>query len=344
MEVMMAKEHPDPIEPTYRRRKYVSVSTLCSFARCHRRYFYQKNGLQSDSLSLNPLYGSAMHEGVPVALETEDLDLAMDAFLRSWVDIEEQIDALGIDAKKHNRTCASRSLQHFIFTHSGKKSLYKLQAPPEGSLERDETTSPYEVPWAIDIGARVPLAGRLDGLCTHRDTGESWVWELKTTGAYLSSRFFDAHEMYTQNLTYALVSQTLNVPASGVIVEAMLVHDKKVDNQSEMIPVQPHHLEDILLWLQRTTNSLLEAEDIYADLLEKHDGNANLAAAAFPKDFTGCTPYTHYYIPGMRCEFADMCRVPDWRSLADLYKVVPDHDFLKITVGGNDIIKTPKLN
>lgn len=336
-------ESEERLEPTYRPRKYVSVSTLCSYVRCPRKYFYEKNGLRQDTLSLNPEYGSAMHEAIPVALETESLEQSMDAFLTYWVDIEKEIEVRGIDAKKHNRHSASRTLQHFIFTHSGRKSIYKLMHPPEGSLEREGTTSPFEVPWAIDIGARVPLAGRLDGLCTHRDTGESWVWELKTTGRYLNSQFFDAHEMYTQNLTYALVSQTLDVPCAGVIIEGVLVHASKVDNQCQMIPIQPHHLEDVLLWLQRTTDSLLDAEIVYAELLEEHDGNANLAAKAFPKDFTGCTPYTHYYTPGWRCDFADLCRVPDWRALSDLYKVMPDHDFLKITMEGVDVPK-PELN
>lgn len=334
----MTDETIERLEPEYRPRKYVSVSTLTSYSRCPRKYFYEKNGLRHDSLQLNPEYGKAMHEAVPVALETEDVELALEAFLSIWEDIEKEIEIRGIDPKKHNRHNASRSLQHFIFTHAGRKSIYKLTPPPEGGLERDETTSPYEIPWAIDIGERVPLAGRLDGICKHRDTGEPWVWELKTTGMYLNSQFFDAHEMYTQNLTYALVSQTnLDVPAAGVIIEGMLVHDKKVDNQCQMIPIQPHHLEDVLLWLQRTTRSLLEAEDMYADLLVKHDGDANAAALAFPKDFTGCTPYTHYYRPGWRCDFADLCRVPDWRSLSDLYKVVPDHDFLKVTVEGGDV-------
>lgn len=330
---------PD-IEPVYKKRKYLSVSTLVSFARCPRKYFYEKSGLRSHGVQLAPEYGKCMHEGVPVALETEDLGQAMDAFLGGWVEIEEELEQLGaMSDAKHNRKCAERSLQHFIFTHSGHKSIYKLVDPPEGALPLDNKTSRYEVPWAIDIGLRLPLAGRMDSFCVHRDTGEPWVWELKTASR-LGTNFFDAHEMYIQNLTYSLVGQTLNVPVAGVIVEGMLKDKNKVDNQCQMIPVQQHHLEDVLGWLQRTGRALLNAEDLFILKTMKEAGKPE---SAFPKDFTGCTPYTHFYMPWFRCNYADLCRVPDYRSLTDLYRVVPDHDFLQMTVDP-DATRTAKTS
>lgn len=334
-------EQSETTEIEYRPRKYLSVSTLVNYARCPRRYFYDKCGLRSDGLMLAPTYGSCMHEAVPVALETEKLEPAMEAFLKGWVPVEEEMETRGIEDKKRTRIHAARSLQHFIFTHSGRKSIYKLVPPPEGALPLDNKTSSFEVPWAIDIGLRVPLVGRLDSMCEHRDTGEPWVWELKTTSR-LNAGFFDAHEMYTQNLTYVLVGQTLNIPVAGVIVEGILVDARKVDNQCQMIPVQQHHLEDIMMWLKRTGQSLLDAEDKYAHWVTVKGTESAFPdiepVNAFPKDFTGCTAYTHYYIPAWRCEYADLCRVPDWRSLTDLYKVVPDHDFLQMTLEQDDII------
>lgn len=327
-----------PQEVKYRPRTYLSVSTLVNYARCKRRYFYDKCGLRSDGIMLAPRYGSCMHEAVPVALETSNLGQSMDAFIKGWVEVEEEMELRGIEDKKRTRKHAERSLQHFIFTHSGRKSIYNLVPPPEGALPLDDKTSSFEVPWAIDIGLRVPLVGRLDGMCEHRDTGESWIWELKTTSR-LNAGFFDAHEMYVQNLTYVLVGQMLQIPVAGVIIEGMLVDAKKVDNQCQMIPVQEHHLEDVLLWLQQTGQSLLDAEENYALLEEQGDNPIN----SFPKDFTGCTPYTHYYMPAWRCDYADLCRVPDYRMLTDLFKVVPDHDFLQMTLEKDDIISpTPK--
>lgn len=336
----------DRLEIKYRRRKYLSVSTLISFARCHRKYFYEKNGLRSPGLQLAPIYGSALHQAVPVALDTEDITLAMEAFLSGWVETEEQMDILGDTDKKRNRTCAKRSLEHFIFTHRGGKSIYKLIPPPEGAIPLGSKTSKFEVPWSLDIGLRVPLAGFMDSLCEHRDTKEPWIWELKSTSSPLGTRFFDAHEMYIQNLTYTLVGQTMNVPIAGVMLEGLHVSHNKVDNQVQMIPVVQHHIEDVLGWLQRTGQALLNAEDEYASRMEELEANVNVeefkitdqAHDAFPKDFTGCTPYTFFYSPGFRCDFADLCRVPDWRQLTDLYNVVEDHDmFQDVTVEGNAI-------
>jgi hypothetical protein len=268
-----------------------------------------------------------MHQAVPVALETEDLGEAMKAFLSGWMPMEERMDERGEEDKKRNRRTAERSLSHFIHSRKGNKSLYKLTPPPEGGIPVDSRDSEYEVPWAIDIGLRVPLVGRFDGFCVHRDTGKNWIWELKTT-SYLNAAFFDAHEMYPQNLTYSLVGQTmLDEPVEGVMLEGMLVSASKVDNITQPIPVTPHHLQDNLEWMQRTGKELLEAEDALA-------AGATLQEV-FPKDFCACTPYPHYYRPGFRCDFADLCRVPDWRALTGLFKVVPDHDFLNVTVDPN---------
>ena len=340
-------------EPCYADRTYLSVSTLVNFARCPRRYFFDKCGLRGEGLMLAPRYGSAMHIAVPIALgniqleSSETLKLAMAGFLSSWIEVEEEIEAAGCDDKKgHNRRCAERSLAHYIHTHKDGRSIFKLTLPPEAALPEEmlavgEKTSPWEVPWAIDIGLDVPLCGFLDATCTHRDTGEPWIWELKTTSR-LSSQFFEAHDMYVQNMTYTLVGQTLDVPVAGVMVEGMLKSPKKVDNQIQMVPVQSHHLDAIMVWLHRVGGDLLNCEKTYNNLLEEHDGDMLLASAAFYQDFTGCTPYSHFYMPGWRCDYADLCRVPDWQMLTDLYKVVPDHNFLSVTVDPNATRKASK--
>jgi len=315
--------------PVYVKRKYLSVSTLISFARCPRRYFYSKCGLTEAELALPPLYGSAMHKAVPIALQTESVTEAMKACVSVWSEAEAVMDERGDEDAKRNRRTAERSLKHWIFTHHGTKSLYKLLPPPTGTLEIDETTSDFEVPWAIDIGLSIPLVGRFDAFCQHRDTGDTWIWEFKT-GSRIDARFFEAHDMNPQNLTYALVGQTLlGRSVSGVMVEGMLVHKTKVDNMIQPVMVQTHHLMDILGWLQETGQRLLDCETRSINHIEHNVGDP---ASSFGKDFTGCTPYPHFYMPGYRCEFSDLCSVPDWRMMTDLYRQQPDHDFLGVTI------------
>jgi hypothetical protein len=320
--------------PEYVPRRYLSVSTLVDFARCKRRYFYGKSGLRSPGTAVPPEYGKAMHAGVPVALDTEDVDEAYAAFINVWESVESELtgeEAMDAMKKGKTRECALRSLKHFVHTHSGNKSIYNLIEAPAGALPLAEKESRFEVPWAIDIGLRVPLVGRFDGLCRHRDTNGLWVFEFKTTSR-LNAQFFDAHEMYTQNLTYNLVGQTIvDEPIEGVLLEGMLTNAKKVDNQCQFIPTAEWHLDDVLHWLKETGQALLDAEDLVA----KHGCTPE---AAFCKNFCGCTPYTHYYVPAWRCDYADLCRLPNWRSMTDLYKTVPDHDFLGEADKGMDLV------
>ena len=77
------------LQPEYHKRKYLSVSTLINYSRCKRRYFYSKNGLQSPEESLPPQYGGAMHKAVPLALQTSDLDTALDGFMSIWNEVDE---------------------------------------------------------------------------------------------------------------------------------------------------------------------------------------------------------------------------------------------------------------
>ena len=317
-------------------RKYLSVSTLIQFARCPRRYFYSKCGLSSRFSSSNPLYGSAMHKAVPVALETEDLDLSVDAFKSVWDPALEEYGAEWEEAQKHktsnknidkhNEKCARRSLMHFIHTHKGEKSLYKLVSGIDHTVELNEQVSDFEVGWSLDIGLDLPLVGRFDGICKHRDTGELWIWELKTT-SQMTQNFFNAHEMFTQNLTYCLAgSASLGLNIQGVMLEGMHVHKDKVNNQVHPIPVSMHHLEDIMKWLKHISQALIDCEKAMTD---------DMDATPFMKDFTGCSPLTHYYMSGFPCEYMDLCRYPEWQSLIGMYKWSEDHNFLKqVTVEG----------
>lgn len=317
--------------PTYRKRKYLSVSTLINFSRCKRRYFYSKNGLEPQEEHLAPQYGSAMHKAVPLALQTEDLDVAFDGFMSLWAEVDEERLSRGdpVDPKRNEKT-ARRSLQHLIHTHQHNRSLYTLLPPPKEALVADEAVSDYEVPWAIDIGLSVPLVGRCDGLCQHRDTRENWIWELKTTASYLNAMFFDAHEMAVQNLTYTLACRTTTeLDIKGVIVEGMYVHQSKVENMSWPVPVMNHHLIDVHQWLFETGTELLELE-------KKMEGTEN-PASVWTKNFTLCTPYTMFYRPGFRCDYADMCRAEDWRHVSCLYKVVPEHNFLELSLEGKSM-------
>jgi len=309
------------VDPEYQPREHLSVSTLQTFDKCPRLYFYKKSGICSPNPAPALTYGVAMHKAFPVVL-TEGLDAGFEAFKSVWDE--------SLADKKRNLACAKRSLQHFDFTHKGGRSLYKLVDPPKGDIGMEDDTSPYEVPFAIDIGLPIPLVGRIDGLVQHRDTGELWGLEFKTTSR-LTSNFGAAFEMNTQLLSYALVlSMLVDQPIVGMMVEGMLVSPTKVDGMTHLEYIQQHHLNDILKWLQITGQSLLACEE---SMTEDDPG------AAFPKDFTGCTAYTNFYIPTFRCDYTNLCRAGKWEHAIRLYNISikeTESGFGKMTKGSKE--------
>lgn len=248
-----------------------------------------------------------MHKAVATALITEDVDVAFTDFLSVWD--EEQAD------EKNNSQRAYHSLNHYIHTHKGNKSLFKLLPPPPSNVKTDEKTSDYEITFGIDVGLPIPIAGRIDGHCLHRDSKELWGYEFKTTSR-LTPYFFDAFELHPQLLTYALVLETMTGDTyKGIMVEGMLKHKDKVDNQVRPIFIQKHHLVAIRDWLRWNGEILLACE-------EKEQ---------FPQNFAGCSAYPHYAIPSWRCEFSDLCRIPNWEDGTAMYDERPDHKFVELT-------------
>lgn len=326
-----------PNQITYRPRSYLSVSTLIDYARCPRRYWYHKCGLDTPGTKLAPTYGTAMHHAVPQALITGDIIDALEAFMKIWEPVETQQMLDGDkDDKKRTRRHAERSLKHFIHTHTEGRATYSLLPFPVETFTLDDQTSKYEVPWVIDIGLRVPLVGRFDGYCEQNHTKDKYIWELKTAGR-IGPGFFDCHDLHIQNLCYALVAQTLlGESIKGVLVEAMLVDGKKTENIAHPMPVQSHQIEDALLWLQDTGQRLLDDEQRY---LERLESNAHKPERAFIKNYPGCSPYPWFYMAMFPCEFMDLCKLDNWHPLTSLYDIRPEHDFMELSIGQTDAVE-----
>lgn len=310
------------IQPIYRPREYISLSTLVSFIRCPRRYFYQKCGIASHDEPAALHYGTAMHRAISVAA-MEGLEPAMVAFASVWDE--------SLADNKRSLKRARDQLTYFVLTHKGSKSLYKFLPPPTSDVKLEEDTSPYEIPFVIDVGLPVPIAGRLDGWVEHRDTKKRYAYEFKTTSR-LTSSLFDSLELNPQLLTYALVVRTVTgQPIEGVMFEAMLIDPKKVDNLTHPQSIADHHLDDIVVWLRYYGAHLLDCERRYAEALVK-GGDPQDPANFFPKNFAGCSSYPHFYIPGSQCEFSNLCRVERWQNMLPYYSIKPEHKLIELSI------------
>jgi len=306
--------------PTYRPRDYISYSTLMSFIRCPRKYFYEKCGVSTKDEPTALIYGTAMHKAVPQLFTPGGLDAAIAAFQSVWDE--------SLQDSKHSLKRAIAQLSHFAHIHSGDRSLYTLlPAPPNPHITLADDVNDFEIPFVLDIGLRVPIAGRIDGWCRHRDTGKLYAWEFKTASR-LTSSMFDSLEFNPQCLTYALVCSTLSTePVAGVMFEAMLKDAHKCDGMTHPVHVQPHMLDDAATWLRYYGEQLLACED----MLDKNP-QAD-PARFFPKSFAGCTAYPMFYQTGSACNFMTLCRPNDWKTLLPYYDIKPEHKLVELTRG-----------
>lgn len=299
------------MEAQYRKREYLSYSTLLSFARCPRKYFYQKSGVYPQEESNALLYGTAMHKAVDITV-TQGIDAGIKAFADIWD------DSLADAKRSYARACAQ--LRHYALTHEKGRSIYIPLPPPEGNTVTADQ-SPLEISFAIDIGLPIPLTGRIDGWGMHRDTKKFWGREFKTMSRMTSSTF-DGLEMNPQILTYALVLRTLTGKRmEGVMFDTMLIDPKKVDNIVHPVYIQDHHIDDILVWLRYHGELLLACE----------------ARGEFPKNFAGCSAYPLFYQTGSHCEYQNLCRAPDWKMMLPYYRIKSEYQPAELRIEGEKV-------
>jgi hypothetical protein len=275
----------------------ISVSTLDCFARCPRRYFY-KYGVEigpEEHVALK--FGEAIHAAIPSA-HFGDLAESMKRFDLVWE------NRIGDD--KRNRSNAALMLANYMEAHSANRSLFTLVPPPAGIVQVTDKISDYEVPFVLDIGLPLPLVGRIDGLGKHRDTGEDWVVEYKTS-SIMTSNFLEGFTISPQVLAYVLAARSYGVPVKGAIVEALKVSSAKKDAHMTMcqpIPVTDHLLDEFLSWAKRVGQQIIDCEK----------------ARDFPMDVSACTSYAQFGTPGYQCEYTPACLADDWTRMSSLYQ------------------------
>ncbi|KKN02957.1 hypothetical protein LCGC14_1112540 [marine sediment metagenome] len=300
---------------TYQKRTHVSITTLCKFASCPRKFFYYAHGLQSEVTKGPFLFGEAMHMAFPIILSGGSLANANDAFDLLW--------DTSLDDKKRNPETAHLILANFMLSHGTNphtgvaKGMYKLVSPPKNTLEISDRVSDYEVPFAIEIGLPVPLVGRIDAMCRHRDSGELWGLEFKTTGGdpygNLSEGFLRAFDKNPQVVGYTMALRQLsNENVRGTILDATLVSHRKQDNMQYPIYVSDDEIAQFITWAQYYGGVLLAMEEKF---LETND------AKSFPQFFTGCHPYASFGTGGFTCDYKILCDVKDWKTLETAFDV-----------------------
>lgn len=309
------------IDKFYKKRSHLSISSLLSFARCPRKYFYS-SGCRLQSLDgPHPalMFGSAMHNALPELLQGEEATKMDRAIAKFRAIFTEEIDTLSNDSKR-NISRAKAMLYDFYCSHSASGSLYQLVPPPAARLKIEDEVSDWEVPFALDIGLSVPLVGRIDALVRHRDTKRLWGLEWKTSSE-LSTRFIQSFQNSPQVIAYTLALRIFtSEPVEGIMVEGIRVSPKNCETMLMPISVPDFKVDAFIKWARYNGNMLLECERL----------------GEFPQFLSGCNPYSMFGSPGYDCDFAALCSVPDWTQLKGLYAVGDDRPFVLKAVDGDD--------
>jgi hypothetical protein len=289
----------------YLPRKHLSCTAMCNFKRCPRKFFYQ-NGLRlswSPEPHLAMKFGEGIHFGLPHCFPGQGGCLeALAAFRKIW----EGRDSLG--DKKRNLSVALKIFKAF----EEKTKVYAPVLVEQDKMpELVERKSPWEVPFAVDIGLDVPLVGYIDMLGETLN-GELWGVEFKTTSE-LGSRFMENFQRSPQIGTYTLaLNVQLGKPVKGVFLEALLVAGTKTECLMQPIEPQENFLEDVIQWYVDGYEGIKRCEE----------------ARVFEKNLSACTSYAEFGRVGYPCEYSSLCDAGCWEALRSSFFQGEEHLFV----------------
>lgn len=305
----------------YKKREYLTITELDTFARCPRKYFYQAGcglrniPLDGQSGSQAMFFGTCIHKAIGAYFANWDYSDAVECFEKDWG------ETIGDD--KRNKDTARMMLLSFASQHPKGGGLYEPLPPPSSKIEiaPDDKISDWEIPFAIDIGLPIPLMGRMDGWCRSRHTGSRMLNEFKTSYE-LSDRLYKGFKRSPQVLGYTLAARTgATESIDGVYVE--FLRSSKSSWETVIIPISvtDFEIERFIRWAQIIGGQILECES-------RED---------WPQFPTGCHPYSMFGSVGYLCEYDPLCSVEDWTTMSQFYKVDRHVPYIMATVAGKEI-------
>lgn len=288
---------------------YMDNSTICKYNRCPAAYAMSRLlGLEKkDRMMIALDYGTDIHESLPFMYKRETIQHGLDVFNARWLE-----RGYGHEDKKRNPETAEKTLCNFANTHIA-QCPYTIQQFPNISCPESDRISENEVPFLIDIGADLLLAGRIDAPVRWNSDGSLFALDYKTSSE-VSARFFKNFEGCSQGCTYTLaLSQLTNETCRGFIIEALRTSEKNVECQMSMVFIKPHQLEQFVEMAKRTAQNI----------------NADNKKGEWEQRCTGCAPYGMFGSPGYMCDYRQICDSPDPNGMFRFFnKVEPFSPFV----------------
>ena len=284
-----------------------SVTAMCNFSRCPRKYCWQKQfNLErpSPQRDLAMRFGSAIHAGAPFT-HTKEIEKALETFRDVWADGDEFED------QKRNFRVGRNILLDMMVHHGGRGFVFNMVEPKVKSTVEQGMKGLHEISFDVDCGlaSGKPLTGRIDGLMTHKGTGRTWILEYKTA-SQLWKTFGDVFVINPQMELYALAMGISGQPVEGGLVEGVLVSKTK----TEILPVLWEVDEEIvaagLEWLKWQDKQLAELE-----------ASAPSDPLQWPMNRAACTPSPEFGLQGFLCDYQPLCSAGSrWKGLLGMYQ------------------------
>ena len=299
---------------------YASPSGLACKARCSAKFFFEKVLRLRERGSFRTAldYGTCMHCAMAEAYVNPER--AIEIFVSEWKKYPH-----GETDKKRNTARASATIIEFFHQRSMNPPYTPLN-PPSGIVESKEKYTEYEAPFLIDIGAKLPLYGKIDRFVSLNIDGTKWVLDYKTSSE-VSARVFNNFKTCVQTLSYTLAGSHLTGGImQGMILELLRTSAVNAEVQWHPLMVKPHWLDTFIEW----------SKDQISEICMMNEKKA------WKKNPAGCAPYGMYGLPGYVCPFEMLCDLNDWREGERFYEKTKWNPLEHLMKGESDDTKLLK--
>lgn len=287
----MIKFKPDKM-PTW-----IDNSSICAFQRCEAKYaFGSLMHLTSPDPKPAMDYGTSAHCAIPLAqksVKNFSIKDAKTAFIEKWREYGHA------DDPKRNPLNACKMIDHF----ASQSRPYDILDPPHVTVSTNGKYSDYEFAFCMSIcddDLAFPFAGRIDSVGRSKATGEIWPIEYKTTSE-LGSRFISCFDLNSQVIGYSIIVFLLfpSDKIGGTFVEALRVTSAAPECMCISVAIDEHVQDAFISLYKKVCRNIREC-------VEKGE---------WEQDFTACTTINQHGMPGYKCPFMSLCKVPDWRTM-----------------------------
>jgi hypothetical protein len=283
------------------------ITQLVDLARCPARYFLKHQTGLPQAMRAPLEFGKALHFALSAARH-RGLEAGVSAFSLQW---SKSLEA-GLQADdKHSPALARGMMASFLQAREPNVCRFEPVLPRTlipNLPAPEEDVSEWEVPFSVTIpGVPVPLAGRIDGLARHLDTGDLWVEEYKTTSV-LTASWLENFTLHPQVVGYPHAACLMGFCPVGTIAHGLRkATSGKYETLSRPIVVTEQHYALYDKWVQVLWNRIPKEQE---------------APSNWPQMISGCTPFPSFGVHGWPCDFIHSCNsIP---SLEEIVKTLKE--------------------